>query len=142
MSRDEAGKSKGSDGRQGPLAFVVEDDTASRNLVCAYLQDLGFQTEPLVPSLKEIEGRVASAETDDIIVIDVMLGPACDGFDVVRMLADRRFAGRVIVMSGYRTEYLKLVHSMADAFQLRIAGALQKPIRATMLHSLLADQSV
>jgi len=130
------------DEQQSPVAFVIEDDAASRDLVCACLESMGFQTEALQPSLKAIEKGVASAVARDVVVIDVMLGPACDGFDVVRMLADRRFAGRVVVMSGYRTDYLNLVHSMADAFRLRIAGALEKPVTISTLQQLLADPSV
>lgn len=136
------------DGENGPgatqraVAYVIEDDAASQELVCAYLEDLGFQPEALEPSLKKIEKSIAEARAQDIVLIDVMLGPACDGFDVVRALADQRFAGRVIVMSGYRADYLKLVHSMADAFQLRIAGALEKPVRPAALRELLTATSI
>jgi two-component system OmpR family response regulator len=73
--------------------LVVDDDTALREQVVAYLADHGYRTHAAGsgPAMEE----VLAAEPVDLVILDVML-PGEDGLSICRRLADR--GGPAIVM--------------------------------------------
>jgi two-component system OmpR family response regulator len=73
--------------------LVVDDDTALREQVTAYLADHGYRTHAAGsgPAMEE----VLAAEPIDLVILDVML-PGEDGLSICRRLSDR--GGPAIVM--------------------------------------------
>lgn len=109
--------------------LIVEDDGLTRQLIAAHVERLGLAAVEVEPSAAAIRDAVASAGPDDVVIVDIILGPDIDGFEVVRMLGKAGFGGRLLVVSGYGPEYLGTLSSLASAMGLRIAGVLEKPIR-------------
>lgn len=129
-------------GQQAPPSppgriLIVEDDSLTRELISAHLERLGFTAVAVGPSAAAIRDAVASAAPDDVVIVDIILGPDIDGFEVVRMLGKAGFGGRLLVVSGYGPEYLGTLSSLAAAMGLRIAGILEKPIRPADLAGCL-----
>jgi two-component system OmpR family response regulator len=80
--------------------LVVDDDTALREQVVAYLGEHGYQTHAAGsgPAMEEI----LAAEPVDLVILDVML-PGEDGLSICRRLADRGGAA-IIMMSAMADE--------------------------------------
>jgi CheY-like chemotaxis protein len=67
----------------GPTVLLVEDDQECREGSARYLQSNGYQTLVAVEGREEVD--VASAETPDIILMDMSL-PILDGWEATRRL--------------------------------------------------------
>jgi EAL domain-containing protein (putative c-di-GMP-specific phosphodiesterase class I) len=81
-----------------------------------------------------------------IVVLDLQLG-STDGVEQMRFLAESRFTGSLIVMSGFDPRVLEATASVARSLGLNVAAALTKPIRLKELEKVLeqlqsADQPI
>ncbi len=103
----------------------------------------------LVAELAELEGYEARAVTSgptllaelahrppQVIVLDVVM-PEMDGIEICHRLAHQRVAAALILISGYDGRYLHDVEALARASQLRVAGALTKPLDLAALRAVL-----
>lgn len=134
MTGGDANLRKGTSGRR---AFVVDDDSLSRQLIAAHVERFGFESVEVLPDRSEIEIAVESAGRDDVMILDIILGPELDGVEVIRMLGQGAFAGRLVVVSGFGQEYLQTLNSLAIALSIRVTGALAKPIQPAELERCL-----
>lgn len=112
-------------------AFVIDDDSLTRQLIAAHVEQAGFVPVEVEPQQPDIAGAASSSGPDDVMILDIILGPDIDGFEVIRMLGQTGFAGRLILVSGYGTDYLQTLSSLAGALSLRVAGIIEKPVRPT-----------
>lgn len=120
-----------------PRAFVVEDDPLTRQMIAAHAERFGFTAVEVDPEMTRIADAVDRAGSDDVLILDIILGPDIDGFEVMRMLGAAKFAGRLVVVSGFGTDYLRTLESLAVALGIRVAGALEKPVRPADLQRCL-----
>lgn len=118
-------------------AIIVEDDSLTRQLIGAHAERLGLIVVEVAPTPEGIEAAVAAAGPDDAVILDIILGPDIDGFEVIRKLGGAGFRGRLIVVSGYGRDYLQTLGSLATALGLRVAGTLEKPLRPAELERCL-----
>ena len=82
---------------------------------------------------------LALDEFSPSIVIMDMVMPDIDGFEILRLLAARRFRSRVVIISGYTPLYLGCAVKMAEGLGLQSISALQKPLKLKQLRKLLAE---
>ena len=114
--------------KPGRAAFVVDDDDLTRQVMAAYAGHLGYRPVEVQPDRAAIAAAVADAGTGDVLILDIILGPDLDGFEVIRLLGDVAFGGRLIVVSGFGQDYLQTLGSLATALSIRVAGTLAKPV--------------
>jgi len=76
-----------------PRILVVDDDPGIRSVVCAYLEEHGYEVETVADG-KGLERRLARGRVD-LIVLDVML-PGEDGLAICRRLSAEQ--GPAIIM--------------------------------------------
>lgn len=124
---------------RGPAGrvLIVDDDSLTRELISAHVERLGFTPVEVAPSIDGIQAAIASAEPEDVVILDIILGPDIDGFEVIRMLGKVGFRGRLVVVSGFGMDYLQTLGSLAGALAIRVAGILEKPIRPIDLERCL-----
>jgi len=118
-------------------AFVIEDERVTRQLICAHVERIGFVPVEVEPDPGEIDAAIASAGPDDAMIVDIILGADLDGFEVIRKLGAVGFRGRVLVISGYGSDYAQILGSLAGGLQLRVTGTLEKPIHPAALERCL-----
>ena len=121
-------------------AFLIEDDPLTRQIIGAHAERFGFAAVEVEPTIPAIGRAIAAAGADDVVILDIILGPDLDGFEVIRLLGQMGFRGRVIVVSGFGPDYLQPIEALAGALSVRIAGTLEKPVRpADLQRCLLGD---
>ncbi|MBV1698890.1 MAG: response regulator, partial [Hyphomicrobiales bacterium] len=88
------------------FAFVIDDDAELRRFVTATLKQLGMR----VADFEMAKDALASLDSvhPAVIFLDVALLRS-DAIDVLRGLGERRYAGRVQLMSGARPSLLQAV---------------------------------
>src|SRR5262245_4181906 len=110
--------------------LVVDDDEASRETLCAILDELGFASESIDSGPSALE-RLARPEPPDLVLLDVMM-PGMDGVETLRRY--RAGGGRVpVVMCSALDEGDTVVRAMR-------AGAtdyVTKPFNAEELREIL-----
>ncbi|MDB4969447.1 MAG: hybrid sensor histidine kinase/response regulator [Myxococcales bacterium] len=115
-----------------PLALVVDDDAAARELLAMSLQEAGYR----VVGVGSGEEALAQARRlrPDVITLDVFL-PTIDGWDALRLLkSDRETAHIPVVM-------VTISSDRAKAFSLGAVEHLIKPVGRDALLEAMARRS-
>jgi EAL domain-containing protein (putative c-di-GMP-specific phosphodiesterase class I)/CheY-like chemotaxis protein len=71
-----------------------------------------------------------------IVILDLQLG-ATDGVKQLHVLADRKFSGAVVLMSGFDTRVLGSAQLVARGLGLNIDSVLEKPLRLASVQQML-----
>jgi EAL domain-containing protein (putative c-di-GMP-specific phosphodiesterase class I) len=95
----------------------------------------------LVVRLATLSGMDASAVTDagsfaqrlrandpQVIVLDLQLGET-DGVQQLRYLAEQKFSGSLVLMSGFDSRVLGTARALGESLGLKIACVLEKPLQ-------------
>ena len=65
--------------------------------------------------------------------------PGSDGVELLRFLAEHRFDGPVLIISGFDRRVLDSAFRLGEALGLKMAGPLEKPTRLDVLEELLTQ---
>ncbi len=118
-------------------ALIVDDDPVFGALAEDLLLDAGVETVSTASNgakaLAHIDAAIGPA---DIMLCDLNM-PAHDGVSLIRCLAERRYPGRIIIMSSEADTVIEAVAKLAKLQGLNILGATRKPLRAGDLANLL-----
>lgn len=117
--------------------LVIDDDPFALKLLGRMLGNLGF------PEVAICGGGCAALEWIDspdhhpgLILLDLNM-PEMDGVEFIRYLADRRYAGSLILVSGEDQRVLQAAANLANAHQIKLLGSLCKPVAPEALAALL-----
>ena len=117
--------------------LVLDDELFMLKLHAQMLSNLGFSLVSTAQSGHEALARMEQdAIQPDLILLDLSM-PAMDGLEFIRRLVDRRFEGRLILVSGEDERVLRTVEKLAEAHQIRVLGHLSKPVAQDKLGVLL-----
>jgi EAL domain-containing protein (putative c-di-GMP-specific phosphodiesterase class I)/FixJ family two-component response regulator len=118
-------------------ALLVDDDPVFRALAEDLLLDAG------VGEVVEAADGGAAIEAlkgglkPDLLVCDLNM-PAHDGVTVIRALAERRFPGKVVIISGETPGVIDTVTKLARMQGLGVLGSIRKPLTLEALNAILA----
>ena len=117
--------------------LVLDDEFFMLKLHAQMLSNLGF---PHVSTQKNGHDALASMDDEhgppDVILLDLSM-PEMDGIEFIRRLVDRRFEGRLILVSGEDERVLRTVEKLSEAHHIRVLGHLRKPVQQDKLAILL-----
>ena len=65
--------------------------------------------------------------------------PGSDGVELLRFLAEHRFGGPVLIISGFDRRVLDSAFRLGEAHGLNMVGPLEKPTRLDVLEDLLTQ---
>ena len=116
------------------LAFVLDDEAPLGLAVCKMLAGIGIDARQFVDPaafLSELE-----ACNPDLILLDLALGQS-DAIEVIHQLEDRKFKGRVMLISGRDIGMLLEVERVGKAHGLSMLPSLPKPFRIADIQDCL-----
>ena len=114
--------------------LLVDDDEDVRSLISDVADELGFA----VFATSEAEGFLAAYHDfqPTLVVLDLVMADV-DGVELLRTLAKRRCAAKVMVMSGLDAKVLKTAERLGTSHGLQMIGAMQKPVDLETLETML-----
>jgi EAL domain-containing protein (putative c-di-GMP-specific phosphodiesterase class I)/FixJ family two-component response regulator len=118
--------------------LILDDDAAVGQTIQWIAESLGFEAE-FVTRPEEFFQRL-DRMSPDIITIDLVM-PELDGVEIMRLLAERKCAAKIVISSGMGTRVLDAAQRSATEHGLSIAGVISKPISKEALRSLVGDGS-
>jgi len=117
--------------------LVLDDELLMLKLHAQMLSHLGFSLVTTSQSGHDALATMdAVPEPPDLILLDLSM-PAMDGIEFIRRLVDRKFEGRLILVSGEDERVQRTVEKLAEAHQIRVLGHLSKPVEEDKLAALL-----
>lgn len=75
-----------------------------------------------------------------LLILDLQM-PEIDGIEVLRHLAEWKFPGGVVLLSGEDDRILQAANSLARAHKLDVRGAVRKPVSAQQIRGFLGTIS-
>jgi EAL domain-containing protein (putative c-di-GMP-specific phosphodiesterase class I)/CheY-like chemotaxis protein len=120
------------------LAFVLDDEPATRRLICRILSQNGFSPSAFATSADLFTALLASSP--EVLVLDLALGQS-DAIDVIRHLEATGFSGKVQLVSGHDEGTLREAHRIGMSHHLAMLPPLPKPFCAGDLVASLAAKA-
>lgn len=121
--------------------LLIDDDPFALKLLARQLEQLGciapIPCERAEEALALLENR---GETIDVVVCDLQM-PDIDGVEFVRHLARMGFHGGLVLVSGEDERILQTAQKLARAHNIRMLGALPKPVSTEQLRQVLASST-
>ena len=122
--------------------LVVDDKRFSRKMVTTALNSIGVKNVVPAANGKEALSSLGAASAD-IVICDLNM-PEMDGVEFLRHLAEAKFRGSVVLISGEDRRILDTAENLTGAHHLNVLGAVEKPVKAETLAEILgrtADES-
>ena len=117
--------------------LVVDDDAFSRDWLSELCGGLGIAHIHTADNGYAAIKRLRQMDVlPDLIVCDIYM-PDMDGIEFLEKLIERRYAGKLMLISGMDPETLTLAREIADASAMDFLGAFVKPVsRETLAYAL------
>jgi CheY-like chemotaxis protein len=121
-------------------ALVVDDDAFMREFIADLLQDLGLADIATAADGAEAIARLRNPDLirPHLIIADLQM-PGQDGFQLLAALAEQRYDGGLILLSGQEDRILNSAMLMARFHQLQVLAALPKPPDPAALSRAIAQ---
>jgi two-component system chemotaxis response regulator CheY len=121
--------------RRALQLLVVDDDATQRSLIAVAAKQAGHEVT-VAPSVSEAISKLRTARFD-CVTLDLVLEDG-DGIDVLREMAEAKFAGSVIVISGMDAPRRRAARSFARSLGIELQS-LPKPLDLAALRISLAN---
>jgi two-component system chemotaxis response regulator CheY len=116
--------------------LVIDDDPLQRMLIAGAAEKAGYA---VTQASSCAEGTALLRErTFDCMTLDLMLDDG-DGTDVIRAMADARYSGPLIVISGMNSERRHASRALARSLGMDLLQSFPKPIDLAALRISLAN---
>jgi CheY-like chemotaxis protein len=114
--------------------LAVDDDAPSAELIVRVAERCGYEAFATSDSRGVI--NLVAALRPDVVAVDISM-PHVDALELFRMLAEQRYAGELIIVSGQDEQTLGMVQRSAELMGLRRPAVHQKPLDFASLRQTL-----
>lgn len=121
----------------GPLAYVLDDETAVATMICKQLTMLGMEAWQFSDPTKFFTSLRVSRPK--LVVLDLALGNS-DAVEVIQKLDALKFTGKVLLVSGRDERTLGEIEKIGRSRGLLMLPSLQKPFRTADLNNRWLQQ--
>lgn len=121
--------------------LLIDDDPFALQLLARQLERVGCVRVMLCNSAGDAVALLeAEPNKIDLVFCDLQM-PDMDGVEFVRHHARIGYRGYLVLVSGEESRIPQTVQKLAQAHQVRILGALRKPLFAMQLRQVLVSKS-
>ncbi len=117
-----------------PKLLVMDDEAMFGEFVEEVARDLGYEVLGLTEPGKFLEAF--SSFQPDTVILDMVM-PDFDGTEITRLLVEQKFAGKLIIVTGYNPQYSKIAKALGELGGLHRVVRLSKPVRLEELRNVL-----
>lgn len=117
-----------------PTLLLIDDEPALAAFLADAARIAGY--EPVVAN-GDVRFRSLLSEVRPAMVALDLGMPGMDGVELLRFLAEDRFPGPVLIISGFDRRVLESAMALGEALGLKMVGPLEKPTRLEELEDLL-----
>jgi len=125
-------------GKRPVRALLVDDDAFMLDFVGDMLRELGVSN--VATASNGSDGAKVfdqAASKPEVVLCDLHM-PGLDGFEFMEALAERRYEGGVILVSGMDERTLNSASLMARFHRLQILATIAKPVAKRALSDALS----
>ncbi len=123
-----------------PLRLLaVDDDASSAELIVRVAERCGYEAFATSDSRGVV--NLAKALNPGVMAVDINM-PNVDALGLFALLAEARFAGRILIVSGEDESVLKATQARAEAMGLNVPYVQQKPLDFRKLRDMLMATEV
>jgi response regulator of citrate/malate metabolism len=121
----------------GRSVLIVDDDTFFHAVLGQMLAVLGIDTIHTASNGNEaLRVLKALPRPTDYLICDVFM-PDMDGIEFLDVLAQKKYAGHVVLVSGMNMDMMVVARDVAVGNGLNVLGAFVKPVKADVLAHVL-----
>lgn len=120
-----------------PRLLLIDDEPQLAAFVASAAKMCGF--DPITTDRDEDFRARLIDDAPQMVALDLGM-PGMDGVELLRFLADRSYAGPVLIISGFDRRVLESAFRLGEALGLRMVGPLEKPARLDALEAILKQQ--
>lgn len=117
-----------------PRLLLIDDEPALADFLANGAREAGLDAA-VATNHDDFRERFL-ASPPDIVALDLGM-PGMDGVELLRFLADQKFAAPVLIVSGFDRRVLESAFRLGEALGLHMAGPLEKPVRLHELEEVL-----
>lgn len=117
-------------------ALLVDDDPVFRALTEDMVLDAGVAAVDTAEDGLDALAKLDAGMQPDLLISDLNM-PAHDGVSLIRSLSDRKFPGKVLIISGEAPAVIETVAKLAKMQGLEIIGSIRKPLTTDALNDVL-----
>jgi|SaaInlStandDraft_3_1057020.scaffolds.fasta_scaffold161804_1 YesN/AraC family two-component response regulator len=120
------------------LSFlVVDDESFIQEVTVKILKKLGATDIATAANGIEALDYLDAASSDvDVMLIDIRM-PEMDGVELMQQLAERKYAGAIILVSGIDELTVSVAEGMAKMRNLNVLSHINKPLKLDTLAEVL-----
>ncbi|WP_018688961.1 response regulator [Ahrensia kielensis] len=126
-------------GFRQPRLLAIDDDVSSAELIVRVAERCRYEAFATSDSRGVL--NLASALAPDVLSIDIRM-PNLDANDLLILLANAKYAGKILIISGQEPEILEETRVKAISLGLNAPFALQKPIEIAQLRMTLLSEEM
>ena len=119
-----------------PKLLVMDDEAMFGAFVEEVAQGLAYDVLVLTEPGKFFEAFKSFQPAT--IVLDMVM-PEFDGTEITRWLVEEKFAGKLIMVTGYNPQYSKIAKLLGELGGLHKVVRIGKPVRLEELRRVLMD---
>jgi len=119
--------------------LAVDDDASSAELIVRVAERCGYEAFATSDSRGVV--NLAKALSPDIMAVDINM-PNVDAIGLFKLLAEARYEGRILIVSGEDESVLAHTQRTAEAMGLHVPYVQQKPLDFQKLRAMLMARDV
>jgi DNA-binding response OmpR family regulator len=116
--------------------LVIDDDTVHRMVICRIARQAGFEVDEAASY--DAARRMLALTVYGCVTLDLSLGDR-GGIEVLRYMAEIRYASPVIVVSGSDDAVRSEAFAVARKLNLDVCRPFSKPVRLADLRELMRE---